>query len=257
MCLAIMKKEGIVIPKDTLKRGFYNNNDGAGFSIIETGEKGEAELNIYKGLFEFKDFWEKWEPHQKKFALIHFRVASGYNKSIDGQNCHPHRVTNDLVMAHNGFISGLKDDGDKSDSMRFCEQILKPLVKIDPDFWLMPEFKWFIENSIGYSKIVMMDIKGRYMIFNEKDGTWKDDAWFSNYSYNYSNSWNRQNWDDDDDITGMHQSTDDVIDIETEVVKTTPPSKELSELETEFEPTELAEIDKRLEEMKKSREGAN
>ena len=49
----------------------------------------------------------------------------------------------------------------------------------------MPSFKWFIENSIGYSKLAMLDVKGRHMIFNESLGTWTDGAWFSNAAYPY------------------------------------------------------------------------
>src|ERR1041385_1436947 len=103
MCLGIMKQKGTIIPKKILEKGFQSNDEGIGFAVIEK-ENGKNELNNYRGLFEFDEFWKEWEPRQHLQALIHFRDASSWNKVIDGKNCHPFPVTDDnnLVLIHNG-----------------------------------------------------------------------------------------------------------------------------------------------------------
>jgi len=270
MCLLIYKPEGVIIPKERLFNGFTHNLDGAGFAICEKDKDGNPELNIYKGLFEWKEFWREWEPKQEKQAIVHFRAAST-NQPITGDNTHPFRVLpepNDIVMAHNGYIYGLpkKDMGDRSDTATFSEFILQPLAKQNPDFWLMSEFKWFIEQSIGSNnKIVMMDVKGRYNIFNESKGDWDDKAWFSNNDYKYKSTFY---WDDDGDIDfdkvdepkfdnvsrlETHGPLrDDVIDVEAEVeharqAQESSIKTETAEFQKEFTTYELSVLDDMLE----------
>lgn len=266
MCIAIMKPEGEILSEQVLRNCMHNNGDGAGFSIIEKDDNGKDEINIYKGYFEFKDFWEAWQPNEDKQAILHFRIAT--HRMVNGANCHPFRINENLVLAHNGRISNLPDDDEWSDTGVFCDKIIKPFAKMHPDFWLNDKFKWFMENSIGVgNKLIMMDVQGRYMIFNENLGKWDGKTWFSNSTYNYGT----KNWRNDPDeeyyhnyrgshdphINEMHQNDEDVIDVTAEITKinevesgstnTASPSKELIEIENEFTTLDLEEIDRRLE----------
>ncbi len=49
---------------------------------------------------------------------------------------------------------------------------------------MLPAFQWMIENSIGdKNKLVMMDVKGNFRIFNESQGVKAYDCWFSNNTF--------------------------------------------------------------------------
>jgi len=273
MCLLLYKPANVTVSKERLFNSFTNNQDGAGFALLEKDEKDNPELNIYKGLFEWKEFWKEWEPRQDKQAIVHFRNASP-RQAITGQNTHPFRILpapNDLVMAHNGYIYGLpQEDIDKfSDTAIFVEKILTPLANKHNDFWLMPEFKWFLEHSIGSNnKLVMMDIKGRYAIFHESQGKWVDGSWFSNNDFNFRN----YNWWEDDGDSDLEQAFEQVdnhevhgpqnedtaVDVEININKAKTrnlqvisiedaPQKESVEIERQFSPLELDVLDKLLE----------
>lgn len=244
MCLLIAKPAGKIIPRANLEDAFYNNDDGAGFGIVEKDENDVDELNIHKGFFEFEDFWKEWEPHQEKQAIIHFRIAT--HRAVDGVNCHPFRINDDLIIAHNGSISGLPSDPNCSDTNVFTEKIIKPLINKNPDFWTIPEFQWIVETAIGSSnKLVMMDVKGRFVIFNEKEGNTKDGVWYSNYSANYRKGGTFYNTK----VTPPPKK--EVIDVESTVEtdkKEEPSQPEQLNLDEKFSTESLEEVDKFLEE---------
>lgn len=109
--------------------------------------------------------------------LIHFRIST--SGLIDGDNTHPHRVRDDMVMAHNGHITGYGDK-EKSDTLEFVELILKGM----PARWEEdPIQTHLIERYINRDKLVLLRGDGEYVILNEEAGVWKDKLWFSNKSY--------------------------------------------------------------------------
>ena len=56
MCIAILKKNGHEISKQTLKNCFDSNPDGAGFMFADNGS-----LFIHKGFMNFDTFYKSYK----------------------------------------------------------------------------------------------------------------------------------------------------------------------------------------------------
>lgn len=176
MCIAIYKPEGKVISLATLKECYTSNPDGAGFMYAEN-----KKLHIEKGFFSFQSFYDAFKKHESKQTVIHFRIKT--HGKIDTANCHPFAVNNAIGFVHNGVISGL-GDADFSDTVRFNETILRPLVNKWGNLALFQDpIVNLLESRIGYSKLVFLDRHGNHKIMNEGKGVWDDGVWFSNTSY--------------------------------------------------------------------------
>lgn len=179
MCILLFKPQGKKLDKDIYQNCYTNNDDGAGFAYLK-----DNKIFTVKGFFSFGEFWENFEPLEEYAQIVHFRVGtSGFSA---GENCHPWRVNSDLVFAHNGIIPIGRQNQSWSDTGNYCEFVLKPLTKSFPDWWKQKEFKWMMEAALGSTnKLVLLDKDGHHEIFNEKEGEWDDDVWFSNKTYLY------------------------------------------------------------------------
>jgi hypothetical protein len=181
MCIAILKKCGKTISKETLKRCFDANSDGAGFAYVNTDFKNVKRLSIYKTL-DFEKFWNKYERAERLFPesnfLIHFRIKT--HGMVNIKNCHPFFINKDECFIHNGIIPGLTHSVDKSDTMMYNEEVLQHL---EVGWHKNPGIKKLIESFIVGSKLVYLNVDNEFEIFNESKGTWVDDIWYSNNSY--------------------------------------------------------------------------
>jgi hypothetical protein len=181
MCLAIVKPKGIIIPEEHLYNGWLNNNDGAGFACITT----EGDFFVHKSL-TYEGFIDVYRNAVKDYGntsdfLIHFRIASKGNKTID--NCHPFIIDEDRIIIHNGTLYNINIDkkDTRSDTKVFAEDWLSQL----PNNWEDNKIIHFmLEDFItSGSKICMLHrTKGIY-IFNEDIGVRVDGIWYSNKSY--------------------------------------------------------------------------
>lgn len=195
MCIAIYKPEGKIIDKATLIECYNSNPDGAGFMYSQN-----KKLHIEKGFFSFDSFYNAFKAHESKQAVIHFRIKT--HGKIDTANCHPFSVNNSIGFVHNGVISGY-GDADFSDTVRFNEAILRPLVNKWGNLALFQDpVIELIESRIGYSKLVFLDRHGNHKIMNESKGQWDDGVWYSNNSYKpyvapVTTSWKTSDWVND------------------------------------------------------------
>ena len=181
MCIIIYKPKGKTVKKATYETCFNNNKDGAGFIVREkTGE-----LKLEKGFFSFQEFWDNFQPHQSKQAIIHFRITT--HGETDKENCHPLWVKeNKLAFAHNGVLSKVdcSKDETRSDTWHFNFSIIQYLQeKIGEDFIFDPVIQALLSEYIGYSKLAFLSLDGRALIFNKNTGITEDDVWFSNFSF--------------------------------------------------------------------------
>lgn len=176
MCIAIMKPEGKIIPKKTLQLCYENNPDGAGFMFAQ-----DKELIIKKGYFDFEQFYKAYKKHEHLKNVIHFRIKT--HGKINKSNCHPFNINNSIGFVHNGIISNYGDDI-KSDTVRFNQQVLQPLVDKWGNLALFHNpVTQLIESTIGYSKLVFLDRHDNHHIMNEQKGEWHKGVWYSNSSY--------------------------------------------------------------------------
>jgi predicted glutamine amidotransferase len=179
MCIAILKPEGKRLSRKCLESCYNSNRDGAGFAYYDPAIN---EVCIRKGYFNFDKFYEEFNEFQHLKCLVHFRVAT--HREVNGKNCHPWRVNDDLVFIHNGTISGMSSDSSLSDTGNFCNDVVKQLLEANPEFYKHNIFKWLIENSVGtWNKLIFLSSDGFHLIANEKEGHWDSGCWFSTTAY--------------------------------------------------------------------------
>jgi predicted glutamine amidotransferase len=174
MCIAIYKTENNKLTEETLKNCWDANPDGAGFMYVDNNK-----VKIVKGLMTYTSFREAYDPIALKQAVLHFRIATHGN--VDELNTHPFAISDKLGLVHNGIINNIKCDIDstKSDTWHFVEKIMKSYQ----NFWQEEAFKALVESFIGYSKLILLNNKGDVEIYNESNGYWDAECWFSNKSY--------------------------------------------------------------------------
>lgn len=181
MCIAILNtKKGGMLKESSIYNSWANNDMGGGLLWNKNGR-----LNVFKTK-EYSEFISMYQSLRSdedvQNIVLHFRIAtSGY----DGMhNIHPFLVTNNLGFVHNGVINGLGDK-DYSDTYYFNEM----LKNLHGNFLKNSTIIEFIENYIGYSKLVFLDNNGRYKIINEHYGHWSGNNWYSNDSYKSVNNY--------------------------------------------------------------------
>src|SRR3990170_9056739 len=113
MCIMIAKNKDLILKEKILKNCFNNNPDGAGFCV----ENEDKSFTIEKGFFSFESFYSAFQPHETKKALLHFRIRT--HGDTDIENCHPFEVSDTIVFAHNGIISNVPTNKNKSDTRVF------------------------------------------------------------------------------------------------------------------------------------------
>jgi len=177
MCLAIYKPSKAQVDWDALEEGFRCNAHGAGFVTARKGV-----LEIHKGFFTFDAFRAAYLPHAHKQAAIHFRLATHGDRNE--ANCHPFSVTDEIAMIHNGILSiDTSDAKEMSDTWHYVQYVLRPLALENRDFYSHGSIKFLGESAISGSKFVFLRADGDWDIWNQDDGHWKGDLWYSNRSY--------------------------------------------------------------------------
>jgi glutamine amidotransferase len=174
MCIAILKPSDKTLDKDLLQTCADNNPDGCGFAY------NLDDKIIIKKFMDFNSFWKEYSKVQEgKTMLIHFRIATHGN--VELANCHPFKLNNHMALIHNGIISGY---GSKTENLSDTRDFIDKVIgNISYKMWKNPSFIKLVEATIGYSKLVILDNKGKYYIINEKKGDWVDGVWYSNSSW--------------------------------------------------------------------------
>ena len=183
MCIAIANLKDKPLTGEQIDNCWANNGDGAGILYKEDGI-----LKIYKQLKDVEAFKTKYfEVIKNSNCLLHFRIQT--SGGVNYKNCHPFMVNKNLGFIHNGTIYGFdkKLDG-KSDTSAYNHLVLK---KMPRNFLDSPELVEIIEDHIGGSKFVFMDVNENITIMDGKNyGHYNTDGnWFSNDSYKKVNSW--------------------------------------------------------------------
>jgi hypothetical protein len=183
MCIAIYQSPGNKLPKDQLVQSWHSNPDGAGIAYFdENGEIViEKDMTLDGILYKYERAVDRY-AQTSPFA-VHFRIATHGSVNID--NCHPFRVSEDTVLIHNGIIPVMFNKKDtRSDTRVFVDEYLTKL----PANWMDDDHLFdMVETYIANSKLVILSRAGEYdsYIANEKSGHWSSDRkfWYSNASY--------------------------------------------------------------------------
>lgn len=181
MCIAIYTKAGAVISEQAITASFNSNRDGAGLAYVDD----EGKLQVLKtdklDVFQ-KMYKECCQRFPESHKMLHFRVST--SGGVNAFNTHPFYVDNNTVMCHNGVITKCnpKKDDKRNDTQIFNDTILK---NISRKMYKNPAIKELIEEYIGFSKVIVMNNRNDFVIFNEDKGHWDKEGqvWYSNYSY--------------------------------------------------------------------------
>lgn len=176
MCVIVVQPAGLELSGNKFRNCWNRNSDGGGFAYIADGE-----VVVDKGYFGMSNMLTQYRKTRGVYPdspfLLHFRIATV--GPVDGDNTHPFQVRDDLVMAHNGTISGFGNK-EMSDSLDFAQRVLAALK---PGWEEDEVISWLVEKTLGWSKIALLRNDGALTILNEDRGVWVDGLWFSNDSY--------------------------------------------------------------------------
>lgn len=224
MCLIIANPKCSQVPAEYVINAFSQNSDGFGVMFPKNGN-----LMVKRGMFTvghilsiFDALHEAGQPY-----VAHFRYAT--HGTTNSRNCHPFPINTHrggVAMVHNGTLLGNEwRSPNKSDTALLAGRIQRHIEQRDfqtKDLFEKdaPEIHSRYGKALGTDKLVFMNGKGEMNIYNEENGLWVDDVWYSNlYSLctpkvRYT-SWSRGS---------LRETTTEKRPVETTIV--TPPAKE-------------------------------
>ena len=195
MCILIAKPKGVKSPTiEVMKKCWDNNPDGAGVSWSD-GDKIVLEKGFMKW-DDFKHFYKNLNVDDKN-VIFHFRIAT--HGTVKPENTHPFVVDENTVAAHNGILSGIKNELDLTDSETFFKRICAPILK---NYTIKSEeFNYMINACIGTSKLAFIQKSGIYMWGNfiEESGVFYSNDSFKREPFVYTKYHPYQsanNWDE-------------------------------------------------------------
>lgn len=180
MCLILIKPKNATnyLTFERFCNALDNNPHSVGICYLN--DNNELEIRRYvnptKGKRDIYDMIKDREQY-----AIHFRYAT--HGAIDLSNCHPFKVSDDLILMHNGVMSDFgKIDTNKSDTRNFCDSFLAGYIKSVGSSVINDEdFKADMLKIIGsYNKLLLIDKDFNFSIINEKAGVWREGCWLSN-----------------------------------------------------------------------------
>lgn len=229
MCVIVYKPNGNKLPsKDTLKKCFEHNPDGAGYMLPVINENGAPKVLIRKGLMTFEAFIKSLNSAFKKYTIdpintpivMHFRISTqgGVQKGL----CHPYPVCEDyekmrslaclcnIGLCHNGIISRCstsefyggshydyktkkwiepkKKQLDYNDTMTFIKDFASLIIDNDQDFASNDNKVKLLERLCEYSKLAIMTASGNVTLIGNFQN--KNGIYYSNlyHEVTYTNT---------------------------------------------------------------------
>lgn len=160
MCLAIVKRADQDIKREYFADVWKKNNDGVGMTWLNR----RGQPTMWKGL-SLDDFYLMYEKVKHKELLIHFRFTTV--GLTNHSNAHPHKVLDDVYMVHNGSFGKFSTSKEKSDTVCFVEEIVRPLLTANggAEYLRSEEFmKEIIKYTSRNNRLAFMDKNGLLVI---------------------------------------------------------------------------------------------
>lgn len=173
MCLIIRKPVGSIIPESLLVDAFTKNHDGYGVFWSQNNH-----LRVIHG-FDLEKLIGTVDAAQtlENELFVHLRFATHGDISLN--NVHPFRITDDILMAHNGVIDIARQDRSYSDTAVFCD-LIRPMLASNSELIFNTGFHELVRRYIGDSRIVFLHSSGKSVIINQSDGIQWQGLWLSN-----------------------------------------------------------------------------
>lgn len=176
MCVILFKPKEHHLSDELIKECWERNSDGCGFMYSK-----QRQLKVFKSADKLEPVLKKYREvvdEQKKNVIWHFRRATV--GKVSDENTQPF-IVNRYGWAHNGTIYKLKKKllKDESDSLALGRMFLSENT-IDP-FAKFSEV--LIEDFLDDDRLTIMNNNGSVVIFNQKEGEWDNNIWFSDPSW--------------------------------------------------------------------------
>lgn len=150
MCVICICKANNLPTKREMKMMYNANPHGMGFCSKST-------------FFKTMDFDEFYKEIQKvpkgEEVIMHFRLATHGSKRVE--NCHPFK-SHGWCFAHNGVITGLDIEGDRTDSETAFDMLIEPILDYGID-------NLYVRNAInelrGGSRFAFLSPEGKVYTF--------------------------------------------------------------------------------------------
>ncbi len=215
MCIiAVVPKEKRLVD-EVLHNCWTLNSQGAGFAYAKDGK-----IHVVKELASRNKFEYLYKKHQElapeSTFVLHWRVRTHGTVSLE--NVHPFWVNKDLVMFHNGTITNMPDDKQRSDSNLFNRLVLQRL----PAGWKHSKaILHLLQDRINGSRMAFLSSTGHVIVLNKQ--AWNestDGIMFSNDGW--KGSWLHRS---KSDLYVLDKETRRFIHADSVQKKTTSPKK--------------------------------
>lgn len=174
MCVIVHLGAKKSISKQLLENCYDNNPEGWGIMYAHEGK-----LGMHKDVSDFNTFYKKYlEIPREAERAVHFRIRT--HGEINQNNCHPFKISEDIGLMHNGFITTHMVDKKMSDTFNYCEYELKPIVAGWPGCMTAKEFEKLVEEATGYSKLIFMNSSGKTLRIRQSMWVERNGVFFSN-----------------------------------------------------------------------------
>lgn len=183
MCLIVHRTLDDILTSNFIYDVEFNNQHGWG--VLFHDDAGDVAAQHGWGaeaLCEVVDLLQS-ENYNREF-ILHFRMSThGDNEHY---NQHPFKIRDNMWVMHNGIIDAPTcEDATKSDTWRFVEFVLKPILENHPDaedLIRSPGFQMLLEEICGASnRLCFLDRKGPVFI-----GPWHETLFGVKVSNHYA-----------------------------------------------------------------------
>lgn len=173
MCLLLVKPAGVELKdiENLCKMATDANPDGFGVAY-----RGEKRIGLFRGMSKPEQQTNILSKIGKRAAIVHWRFSTGGTKTI--HNCHPFRLTDGTVFAHNGIfpINSTQTQSDTRIVAENSKDLDELLFHVEPFIG--------IKNKIAY----LQESSENPVILGENAGEWSDEVWYSNTYWKYSHA---------------------------------------------------------------------
>lgn len=183
MCLLALISIDSVFTDTELMNFIESNEDGFGFMRPDVAL---LSIHTYKQptpigfVAKFREWQAATRADGQTTFAMHTRMKT--HGAIDFHNAHPHYVTEEIQMMHNGVLNiDTMSNQKNSDTIHYIEQIIRPLVRqTHESAWLGGPVLDLIGHSIGASNKLVFCTPDGFGVVNRHAGVEFRGSWFSN-----------------------------------------------------------------------------